>query len=203
MRLLGHRVTAAAFLAFVLAACQPQPPFKATELKGGVEWGKDFVLTAHSGGKFNTATLHGKVVVLFFGYAHCPDICAPTLARLAQAMRQLGDDAAQVQVLFVTVDPKHDTAEKLAAFVPKFHPSFIGLTGSEAEIRTVAADYKAAYQPNPASTEAQPRVDHFGGIMVKDRAGRLRLLMRGDTAVEDITADLRVLAREAASATSR
>jgi protein SCO1/2 len=183
----------AAAVVILLAACQQSPPFKATELKGGADFGGDFALTAHDGRRINTADYRGKVQIVFFGYAHCPDICAPTLARIAQAVKALGDDAGKVQVLFVTVDPKHDSPKQLADFVPKFNASFLGLTGTEAEIARVAADHKVAYAQRPDDPNF---VDHFGGILVKDVKGRLRLVMKNDTAPADIEHDLRLLMKE-------
>jgi protein SCO1/2 len=162
-----------------------------------VEWGGDFTLTAHTGKPLNTAGLRGKVVTIFFGYTHCPDICAPTLAKLALVRKQLGADADKVQVLFVTVDPKHDTVAVLAGFVPKFDPTFIGLTGSEAAIGAVARDYKVAFQANPQAAPGHVLIDHFGGTMVRDGKGKLRLMLKNDAPVEDIAHDLRKLAREA------
>jgi protein SCO1/2 len=175
-----------------LAACSPPAKFKSTDVSG-VDWGGDFTFTAHTGQRVKASDYRGKLVVLFFGYTHCPDICAPTLAKLAQAVQQLGDQAAAVQVLFVTVDPGHDTPEKLAAFIPRFHPAFLGLTGTPAEIAAVAADYKVGFQANPAGTETTPRVDHAGSLMIKDRSGKLRLLARNDTSVADLAHDLRLL----------
>jgi protein SCO1/2 len=180
----------------LLAACTPgDKGFKSTDLSM-VEWGGDFTLTAHTGKPLNTLDLRGKVVAIFFGYTHCPDICAPTLAKLALARKQLGVDAKRVQVLFVTVDPKNDTVATLAGFVPKFDPTFIGLTGTEAEIGAVARDYKVAFQANPQATPGHVLIDHFGGTMVRDGKGKLRLMLKNDMPVEDIAHDLRKLARE-------
>lgn len=175
-------------------ACTQSKPlaFRGTDLSM-VEWGKDVTLTAHTGARVSTAAYRGKVIVLFFGYTHCPDICAPTLAKLAAVRKALGNQADQVQVLFVTVDPKHDTPEQLAKFVPKFDPSFIGLTGTPAEIGAVAAEYKVAYAPTPASMSQKVLIDHSGGMLVKDRTGKLRLLFKNEMSVEDMTADVRQL----------
>ncbi|MBI3574222.1 MAG: SCO family protein [Gammaproteobacteria bacterium] len=181
----------AALVAF--AACAPaKPAFKGTDISG-VEWGGDFTLTAHTGSRVKVSDFKGRVLILFFGYTHCPDICAPTLARLASLMQQLGPEAERVQVLFVTVDPKHDTIEQLAGFVPKFHPAFIGLTGTAQEIGRVARDYKVAYAENPGSASSQILVDHSGGMLVKDATGKLRLLFRNDTSVDDMAHDVRRL----------
>jgi protein SCO1/2 len=182
----------ACFLALALAACAPSPTFKGTDL-GAVDWGGDFTLSAHTGARASTADYRGKVVIIFFGYTHCPDICSPTLQKLALLMKRLGEDAARVQVLFITVDPRHDTPAVLAAFVPRFHPSFVGLTGTEEEIAAVAREYKVAFQANPQSPPGHTLIDHFGGMMVKDPTGRLRLLFKNEMSVEDMEHDIRLL----------
>src|SRR3989344_2577269 len=130
--------------AFVVACAPAKPAFKGTDISG-VEGGGDFTLTAHTGSRVKASDFKGKVLILFFGYTHCPDICAPTLSRLAGLMQKLGADAARGQALFVIVGAKHDTVKQLAGFVPKFHPAFIGLTGTAQEIGRVAQDYKVAY----------------------------------------------------------
>ncbi len=181
-----------------LAACSPAPSsFKGTDLSR-VEWGGDFELTAHTGARVKSTDYRGKVLVLFFGYTHCPDICAPTLAKLAEVVRALGPDAVRVQVVMVSVDPKHDTPAQLAGFVPKFHPSFVGLTGSEAEIAAIARDYKVAFQANPQSSAERTLIDHFGGVMVKDARGKLRVHVGNDAPVADIVHDLRLLLQRGA-----
>lgn len=181
-------------MAILLGACTGSTPatFHGTDLSM-VDWGKDVTLTAHTGERVSTAAFRGKVTVLFFGYTHCPDICAPTLTKLAAARKALGSDADKVQVLFITVDPKHDTPQQLAKFVPKFDPSFIGLSGTPAEIGAVAAEYKVAYAPTPASMSQQVLIDHSGGMLVKDAAGKLRLLFKNDMPVAEMAADLRQL----------
>lgn len=184
------------WLIAVLAACSAsKPAFKGTDITG-VAWGGDVKLQSHTGQPVSTADFRGKVVVLFFGYTHCPDICAPTLAKLAAMRQQLGNDASRVQVLFVTVDPAHDNAAQLAGFVPKFDPSFIGLTGSPEEIAAVAREYKIAYTPG-----ADPeQVEHSSGILVKDPSGRMRLLWKNDTSANDMAHDVRMLLQPAPAA---
>ena len=179
--------------ALLLAACSPAPVFKATDISG-VDWGSgDFELTAHTGQRAKAADFRGKVVVMFFGFTHCPDVCPPTMAKLAVLMKRLGDDAQRVQVLFVTVDPENDTVKQLAGFVPQFHPSFIGLTGTDKEIAAVASEYKVAYGKNPKNPTL---VDHSTGILIKDAKGKLRLLVKNDVPVEDLEHDVRVLLKE-------
>ncbi len=183
------------FAAFVVACAPAKPAFRGTDI-GSVNWGGDFTLTAHTGNRINASDFKGKVLILFFGYTHCPDICAPTLSRLAGLMQKLGADAERVQVLFVTVDPKHDTVKQLASFVPKFHPAFIGLTGTAQEIGRVTQEYKVAYAENPKSTSSQILVDHSGGMLVKDTTGKLRLLFKNDMSAEDMAHDVRRLLKE-------
>jgi len=181
------------FLVALVAACSPAPVFKATDISG-VDWGSgDFELTAHTGQRAKAADFRGKVVVMFFGFTHCPDVCPPTMAKLAVLMKRLGDDAQRVQVLFVTVDPENDTVKQLAGFVPQFHPSFIGLTGTDKEIAAVASEYKVAYGKNPKNPTL---VDHSTGILIKDAKGKLRLLVKNDVPVEDLEHDVRVLLKE-------
>ena len=178
---------------FIVACTPPAPTFKATDISG-VDWGSgDFELTAHTGKPAKAADFKGKVVVMFFGFTHCPDVCPPTMAKLAILMKRLGDDAQRVQVLFVTVDPENDTVKQLAGFVPQFHPSFIGLTGTDKEIAAVASEYKVAYGKNPKNPTL---VDHSTGILIKDAKGKLRLLVKNDVPVEDLEHDVRVLLKE-------
>jgi protein SCO1/2 len=177
------------FALALLAAChESPPPFRGTAVPD-VEWGKDFTLTSHRGERVDTATLHGRVQVLFFGFTHCPDICAPTLAKLAAANKALGDDRRHVQVLFVTVDPDHDTPQQLAKFLPAFDASFIGLTGKASELMAVARDHKV-YAEGSAGT-----IVHSGNLLVKDARGRLRLVIPESATVDDVVHDLRLLLR--------
>ena len=124
------RVAAPLLLAaFALAGCgRDAPQFKASDVTG-TAYGRDFRLTGHDGKPRTLADFRGKVVVLFFGYTQCPDVCPTTLAELADVMRQLGPDADRVQVLFVTVDPDRDSADLLSKYVPAFNPTFLGLRG--------------------------------------------------------------------------
>ena len=175
-----------------MAACTRGPVGFHNQDISQVNWGGDFTLTAHTGETKSLADFNGKVVLLFFGYTHCPDICAPTLAKLAQVTKQLKERARDVQVIFVTVDPAHDTAAQLAGFIPRFDPRFIGMTGTSAQIAAVAADYKVAYQPGKNTGS----VDHTGSVFIKDRRGKLRLYAREDASVESIVADVERLLAE-------
>jgi protein SCO1 len=181
----------AMYVAFALIACSKQPPaFRNTVLEG-VKWGKDFELRAHTGQMLRTADYRGKVLVLFFGYTHCPDICAPTLAKLAQLSKALGEDAKGIQVLFISVDPGHDTPEQLKKFLAGFDPTFIGLTGTPEELNAVGADHMVFFKQTNTG-----RVEHSGMLFVKDKQGRMRLMMRESTPLDDMLHDVRLLLAE-------
>ncbi len=186
-------VTAAVFAA---ASCsQPGPRFRATDVSM-MGWGGDFELTAHTGERVKASDFKGKVVLVFFGFTRCPDICPPTMAKLAMLKKRLGAQGAKMQVLFITVDPEFDTAERLAGFVSQFDPSFIGLTGSEAEIAAVAREYKVGYSEESDTTSVRTAFIHSGNVMVKDATGKLRLLIKSGATIDDMEHDVRLLLDE-------
>ena len=186
------RTVVGLFLVVFLFACTPpKPTFKGSDVTGS-DYGGDIALTAQTGKRVSTADYRGEILVLFFGYTNCPDICSPTLAKLAALHKALGADAGQVQVFFITVDPARDTPEQLAGFLPKFDPTFIGLTGTPSEVTAAAREYKVIATPSESSTE---RFDHSGSVMVKDRAGKLRLIWRNDLSVEDMEHDIKLLGK--------
>ena len=166
-------------LVLLLGACGPsapgKSPFQGTDITG-VDWGKDFSLTDQHGQRRTLADFRGKVVVMFFGYTHCPDVCPTTLSELALTLKQLGADASKVQVLFVTLDPARDTPAMLAQYVPTFNPSFLGLTGTESEIAQVAQAFKVFYKKQDSASKAGYSLDHSANTYVFDPQGRLRLM---------------------------
>ncbi|HET7765485.1 MAG TPA: SCO family protein [Burkholderiales bacterium] len=181
-----------ALAASVVCGCSGSgPSFKNTDITGA-DYGKDFTLTDHTGMTRALADFRGKVVVVFFGYTHCPDVCPTTLADLKVAREQLGEDGKRVQVLFVTVDPERDTRQLLANYVPAFDPSFLGLYGDPAATARVAKEFKVFYQKVPGKTPDNYTVDHTAGSYVFDPQGRLRLLVRPGN-VPNLVADLKTL----------
>lgn len=162
-------------LVTLLAACEEPrlpSPFHASDVSMPLA-GADFRLTDHNGKQRTLADYRGKVVALFFGYTHCPDVCPTTLADLAQAMGMLDKDAGRVQVLFVTVDPERDKPEMLVNYVSAFHPSFLGLYGDAAATQQAAKAFFVAYQKQP--TTSGYNVDHSAGTFLVDPQGRVRL----------------------------
>jgi len=183
-----------ALLTAALVACGgPQgPKFRGTDITGA-DFGKALSLTGHDGKPRTLADFRGKLVVLSFGYTHCPDVCPTTLADTAAALKQLGAAAARVQVLFVTVDPERDTPALLAQYVPAFDPSFLGLTGDAAAIEKAAKEFKIFYEKRPGAAPGAYTVDHSAQSYVLDREGRLRLIERNDRLAQDLAEDLRAL----------
>jgi len=176
-----------------LAACDGgAPKFKGTDITGA-DYGKALELTDHHGKARRLEDFRGKAVVLFFGFAHCPDVCPTTLADMAQVMRALGPDAERVQVLFVTVDPERDTQEVLAKYVPAFDARFLGLRGDLAATRAAAKEFKVYFEKRPGNTPGEYSVDHSAQSYVIDPQGRLRLFVRHERIAEDLAADLRRL----------
>lgn len=162
-------------VASILAGCQSgEPSFQSTDITGA-EFGKTFALTDHGGRPRSLEDFRGQVVVVFFGFTHCPDVCPTTLAELAGAIRKLGPAGEKVQVLLVTVDPERDTPEILAKYVTAFNPRFLGLRGDAAETARVAKEFKVIYQKVAGPRAENYAMDHSAGSYIFDRQGRLRL----------------------------
>lgn len=179
-------------VACLVIGCSEPPRFNSTDVTG-VDWGKELALHDHHGQLRQLKDFQGRVVVLFFGYTQCPDVCPTTLAAMRDVMGKLGDDAKRIQVLFVTIDPQRDTQELLAQYVPWFHASFIGLREDEAKTAEVAKAFKVFYTKQPGATPGSYSVDHTANSYVFDTTGRLRLLVRHGETPERIAADLRLL----------
>ena len=138
----------------------------------------DFSLTDQNGNPFRLSSTRGQVVLLYFGYTSCPDVCPLTLADITASRNELGKNAEQVQVVFITVDPERDTQAVLQRYVPAFDPSFIGVRGTPEEIKTVADAYGVQFKKTPLPNSALGyAVDHSAFIYVIDRSGRLRELL--------------------------
>lgn len=181
-------------IAVLLAGCgkPAAPAFKATDLTGA-SFGRDFSLDDTAGRRRTLADFRGKVVILFFGYVSCPDVCPTTLSRLAEVMKLLGPQAARVQVLFVTVDPERDTAERLREFVPWFHPDFLALRGTPEETRQLLAEFRASAIKRPVEGSMGYVIDHSAACYVFDPEGRLRLYVKDEQSAADIAADVKLL----------
>ncbi|MEZ5178647.1 MAG: SCO family protein [Acidimicrobiales bacterium] len=135
----------------------------------------------------------GQVVLLFFGYRSCPDICPVTLAKVARAIDQLGGDADRVQVYMVTVDPARDRPQGLQDYVEHFDPRFVGLTGSDQATAEAAARYGIFYDAHEPAADGSYAVDHTASITGIDATGRLKVVWSFDTTVDNLVHDIRAL----------
>ena len=185
-------------LALLLVACDnhaSSPRFASSDITG-VRWGRDFHLLDHTGKPRSIADFKGKVVMLFFGYTHCPDQCPTTMAEMAGVRSKLGEDGRRVQGLFVTVDPRRDTPQVLAQYVSAFDPSFLGLYGDENTTAAVASEFKFYYRVQKTDAQGNYSVDHGSVIYVFDPTGHLRLLISPGTSVDAMAADVALLLKE-------
>ena len=186
----AHALFLHVLLVCLVLACCTKPEFNNIDISGA-DYARDFTLTDAAGARRSLADYHGKVVVLFFGYTHCPDVCPTTLAQLAQARRLLGADAERVQVLFVTLDPERDTPQLLQRYVPAFDPSFVGLTGSRQQIEAAAREFKVFFQKVDGPTPDSYTLDHSSGSFVFDPQGRVRLYLSDKSRPDQIAPDLK------------
>ncbi|MBO1111134.1 SCO family protein [Bordetella petrii] len=155
-----------------------------------------FQLDGAGGKTVSSDDLKGKTVLLFFGYASCPDICPTTMAQLTAVLQQLGSQADQVRIVFVSVDPHRDTPDILQAYVDAFNNNAIGVTGSEKQIADLARRYRVAYQiekPRPGDSADVYDVTHSRGVYIFDNAGKARLLASDTDGIDAIVKDLRQL----------
>jgi len=153
------------------------------------QMGRSFDLVDAQGQPRSLADFNGRVLVMFFGFLQCPDVCPAALARAAQVKKLLGDAAQRVQVVFVTIDPERDTPELLAAYTRAFDPDFIGLTGTAEQIAATAKEFKVFYQKVP--TASSYTMDHTALSYVFDTQGKLQLALRHEQSAEQVVQDLR------------
>jgi protein SCO1/2 len=172
--------------------CSPKPSFKNVDITGSTAFGNDFSLLDTNGNTKTMADYKGKVVVVFFGFTQCPDVCPTTLTEMDEAFKLLGPKADKVQVIFITVDPERDTASVLAQYVPAFNPRFIGLRpADEAGLERVAKDFRIYYKKVPGSKPGSYTMDHSAGSYVFDQNGQLRLYIKHAQGPEVLAHDLK------------
>jgi protein SCO1/2 len=167
--------------------------FKGIDVTGAA-YGREFALTDFNGQPRTLADYRGQVVMLYFGFVQCPDVCPTALSRAAALKQQLGADAAQLQVIFVTVDPERDTPELLREYMAAFDPLFTALTGSLEQIQAAADEFRVYFKKVP--TGSSYTMDHTALSYLIDREGRLRVALRHEQTVDEYTADIRQLLAE-------
>ena len=179
---------------FLVACGHPQAPVKLYGADiGGADFVGDFELLDHHGAKRQMSDYQGKVVVLFFGYTHCPDVCPTAMADMAKMMKLLGNDANQVQVLFVTLDPERDNQQVLAKYVPSFDERFVGLYGNTQQTTEVAKRYKVFFEKKDVAGKSGYTIDHSAGAFVFDKAGKVRIYFRNGQKPNEMASDLKQL----------
>ena len=156
----------------------------------------DFTLTSQTGEPVSLSDFRGQVVLLYFGYTHCPDVGPATLLELRKVKEQLGREGEEVQVIMMTVDPLRDTPEHLGRYLGNFDPSFIGLTGTEEELLAASIPYGVFFQAGEGSVESGYDVDHTGAVEVIDREGYLRVIYPVGVTGAEMGEDLAYLLRQ-------
>jgi protein SCO1 len=204
-----RRLTLARLLALValpaaLAACDPAggptgagKSFKAVDITGA-DYARELKLPDAEGRLRDLGEFKGRIAVVFFGFAQCPDVCPTTLLELAEVKKALGADGERVQGIFVTIDPERDTPEVLKSYVGNYGAGFIALRGTPDETRAVAKHFKVYYNKVPGKTEGSYTMDHTAGSYVFDTQGRVRLFTRYGTGAEALVHDLKLLLAEKA-----
>jgi protein SCO1/2 len=197
MRSAIYRILAAGLLTVLLMVGSEAKAWNSTDMTGALP-SLDFTMTRASDGKTVTsAEFEGKVVLLYFGYTFCPDVCPTTLLDIASMLKTLGKDADDVRVLFVTVDPDRDTLSALKTYTSAFAPQVVGLRGTSDQLASLAKRYRVAYSVQPASGDNPPEVTHSSAVYVFDRNGAIRLLFTGlsvpNAELTGMTADLEQL----------
>ena len=196
-RIIWARVLLISFFTLFLAACSPdKPQFKSIDLTGA-DYAKDFAMPDQNGKTRSIKDFAGKVVVVFFGFTQCPDVCPTSMVELAGIKKALGKDADKLQVVFITVDPERDTLEILKAYMGNFDPSFIALRPSAPQLPNLAKDFKVYYKKVDGKTPTSYSLDHSAGNFVYDTQGRLRLYSRYGSGADALTHDIRLLLKGA------
>lgn len=177
----------------LITACSPQTQVFSSIDVTGADYAKGFELTDHNGTVRHLQDFAGKVVVLFFGYTQCPDVCPTSMSELAEIKKNLGKDGDKLQVLFVTVDPQRDTPELLKSYMANFDPTFLALYTTPEKLIALAKDYKIYFKKVEGKTPTSYSMDHSAGSYVYDTKGQLRLFTRYGSGPKPLTEDIRLL----------
>lgn len=187
------RLGALPLVAALGAGCTQAPvSFNGVDITGA-DYGRSLSMSDADGKRRSLDEFKGKVVVVFFGYTQCPDVCPTTLAELAAVKQKLGPDGSKLVGVFVSVDPERDTPEVIKAYVNSFGADFVALRGSVDETKAVARDFKVFFAKVPGKVEGSYTMDHTAGSYVFDTQGRLRLFERYGTAPDALASDFKAL----------
>ena len=189
----GAMAAAAGFLA---ACSENKPSFTSVDVTGA-DYAKDLMLKDHNGQARTLKDFNGKVVVIFFGYTQCPDVCPTSMAELAEVKKLLGKDGDRLQGLFVTVDPARDTPEVLKAYMANFDPGFLALIPEADKLPDLAKSFKIHYKKVEGKTPTSYTMDHSAGSYVYDTQGRVRLFTRYGSGAKALAGDIAQLLKSA------
>ena len=181
------------FFSLLLAACSPdKPQFKSIDLTGA-DYAKDFALPDQNGQVRSIKDFAGKVVVVFFGFTQCPDVCPTSMTELAGIKKSLGADGDKLQAVFISIDPERDTPEILKAYMGNFDPTFLALRPNPEQLAAIAKDFKIFYKKVEGRSPTSYSMDHSAGNYIYDTQGRLRLYNRYGSGAEGLLGDIRLL----------
>ncbi len=195
LKLLASWTLSASAAALLVACSDATPQFKSIDLTGA-DYAKNFQLTDHNGQPRSLKDFRGKLVVVFFGYTQCPDVCPTTLTELAEVKKLLGPDGAKLQALLVTVDPERDTPEVLKAYMANFDPGFLAMRPTQDQLASLAKDYKIYFKKVDGKTPTSYTMDHSAASYVYDTQGRLRLYARYGSGAQSLASDLMLLLKQ-------
>ena len=187
-----RRVLAGALFVLSLVACAPKEAFKSIDITGA-NYARDFELPDTEGKLRRLADFKGKVVVLFFGYTQCPDVCPTTLQELTQARQLMGPLGDRVQGIFVTIDPERDTPEMLRNYMQSFDPGYVALVPNAQQLEQAAKDFKVYYKKAAGKTPTSYTMEHTAASFIFDPQGRVRLFTRYGLGAQALADDLKLL----------
>jgi len=178
-------------IASLIGCSESAIKFNNIDITGSKAFGTDFLLTDHNGQQRQLSDFKGKLLVMFYGFTQCPDVCPTTMTEMQGVMTLLGKDAERVQVVFVTVDPERDTQELLSQYVPAFDSRFLGMRPASMEdLEKITKDFKIFYKKVPGKSATSYTIDHTAGSYVFDTKGTLRLFLKHQQGSQPIAEDL-------------
>jgi protein SCO1/2 len=196
LKLIASSAGAICATSFFVACSPADQKFTAIDITGA-DYAKDFSLTDHNGKPRTLKDFAGKIVMVFFGYTQCPDVCPTSMVEMAEIKKLLGQDGQRLQALFVTIDPERDKPEMLKAYMENFDPTFLALVPAPDKLAALAKEFKVYYKKVDGPTPTSYTMDHTAGSYVYDTLGKLRLFTRYGTKAELTAADIRVLLKQA------
>jgi protein SCO1/2 len=196
IKLIAISATITPAITLFTACTEKKPEFKAVDITGA-DYARDFAadgaMLDHNGKPRSIKDFAGKVVVLFFGYTQCPDVCPTSMAEVAEVKKLLGKDGDKLQGLFITIDPERDTPEVLKAYMANFDPTFLALRAPLDKLAVVAKDFKTYYKKSPGKTDTSYTMDHSAGSFVYDTQGNVRLYTRYGSGAPALASDIALL----------